>query len=612
MPFKIFMFGRSSTSNSKVGGQPYEKSIALEPPVKGSYPVAGNGPSLEHIQRGRARRDSIVESTAPSPNITRTCEDRPRTAPHNGYSGGGYTTSLDAMPDVKDGTFSLGGSPNFLRRSSVRSFNSRHELFLPEAQLPQLPRPVFSPIELDSPRIKPAQPRTRTSSQIVDDGAGKPVKKAVSLSRSLASPPPEQSLPLVPATRHKRSESQASHRSHVDLVDAHSSLHRSIKTSRQRAKAIGLRNFGEDVADRNIKGAGATHIDLCCSEFSYLKHMYVPTDGDAKEPHLVRVDSALGHVLGHDGGSRDDTHRPQAHNSKPLSLRSFAGSRPAHTYTQRDSVGSISSTRSDSCHVGVGIASFERQRAINLSAENQSHFHHNLQAGIPPARTLSLISQQTSTYGNRAIPVDSTISQIHTAPAAENLNRGRSRTVKAKSTNSRGPPVSFPSHLLHTVPGPKSSSSNTVEESNMATVSQSYVPAEGSSLKKPPTSYSAFPTGENHSSDLEHPIASLKISESQGKDMLVEGATEKPSLEGIVDLKDSVDTDVITTTLPGEYPRSTISRDSVMARRPFLSPLHYTTPHDILDQPSFPHANWPLSASVALPSAKSADSFIPK
>lgn len=81
--------------------------------------------------------------------------------------------------------------------------------------------------------------------------------------------------------------------------------------------------------------------------------------------------------------------------------------------------------------------------------------------------------------------------------------------------------------------------------------------------------------------------------------MMVEGSSQPISLDGIVDLTNTVDTDVTTRHLPGTFPRprSTYSRNSVISRAsassvPFLSPLH-VTPHSIVEPPSF-SPDWPL------------------
>jgi hypothetical protein len=98
------------------------------------------------------------------------------------------------------------------------------------------------------------------------------------------------------------------------------------------------------------------------------------------------------------------------------------------------------------------------------------------------------------------------------------------------------------------------------------------------------------------------------------KDYIVKGASEAPSLKGIVDLSNTVDTDVTTKTLPGTYipsipsislnsrPLSTFSRRSSKSiytthKTPFLSPLH-VSPHSIIEPPSFPPENWPLSSAA--------------
>ena len=129
-------------------------------------------------------------------------------------------------------------------------------------------------------------------------------------------------------------------------------------------------------------------------------------------------------------------------------------------------------------------------------------------------------------------------------------------------------------------------------------------------------SYSTFPNvsnrpGNNIQTDhTDHSVRSpytSKTNKRQG--MILENSSVPPNLDGVVDLSNTVDTDVITKTLPGTPPPplpsisekrprpvSVMSRTSTrsFSATPGLSPLH-SSPHDIELPVSFPPANWPLT-----------------
>jgi len=121
-------------------------------------------------------------------------------------------------------------------------------------------------------------------------------------------------------------------------------------------------------------------------------------------------------------------------------------------------------------------------------------------------------------------------------------------------------PVLPPAPLPHS-----SHSSNTSvtatgkgRERKMSTSSQNGItsPTNGTKSRNGSISYSAFPsTGRRESQTETNDFARSQPSSSvQTKQpMIVEGAKEPPSLKGVVDLSNTVDTDVTTKTLPGTY-----------------------------------------------------------
>jgi hypothetical protein len=96
---------------------------------------------------------------------------------------------------------------------------------------------------------------------------------------------------------------------------------------------------------------------------------------------------------------------------------------------------------------------------------------------------------------------------------------------------------------------------------------------------------------------------------SQNEKMIIERASQPPSLDGIVDLSNTVDTKIKTTQPLGTYlhPYSAHPRKSVISRTStttplFLSPLH-VTPNPIVEPTSFPPPSlWPSPKNLPVPS----------
>jgi len=601
---KSFFFGKSSSNgNANLRGQSYDSAIALDPPLKGSYPVAGNGPNvLEEIQRTRAKRLSTAASVAPAPSVSRRRDDtepRPRTAPHNGEPGGGIKNGGSHKRGRTMSGFSMKSPPSiFNRRSSVSSVRGRQSGRTTSEAPPPLPASIISsPTE-----IRTYQPTGSAAASIRNGFAGTP-----SIRNGFVSPPPPE--PFI--QQHSRTASHASHKSYVDLLDAHSNVNRTREASKHRAKASGVRNYGEDVADRNIAAFGDRadrdkdhRLDLNSPEFSYLKQVYSPKKRSARETHS-RVGSALGHVLGSEATS-DDTH------SRVTSIRSFSGPRPGSIYPPR-----IDSVRSHPTSINGRVGDDHSIRSNSLQQD------HRGRALSPLSSAPVSIIEESHVRDRRKSSVTST-QAIPTPPIPE---RGRARAATAISTESRKtqnpPPVLLPSSNMISTSHNKQSVGTASKQAIVSTNSRvkSASPTKsngGTSSRKRSASYSAFPSSRSdHRASPEQrrsntsPVQSNKSKKREA--MVVEGVSEPSSLEGVVDLKDSVDTDVTAKMLPGTYPHSTMFRNSVIFypssnySKPLLSPEHFS-PHSIIEPPSFPPANWPLTplSQVSFKSAHSA------
>ncbi|KAJ8131513.1 hypothetical protein O1611_g2111 [Lasiodiplodia mahajangana] len=188
----------------------YDTTVALSPPIRGTYPVLGNGNKiLEQFQKSHPNLATVPQSSTPAPSplvprvrgddLRNRGEERPRTAPS---SQAGETTGT----------------------SSLRS--------QPRSGLPAPPKKKYGPYKLPS--------KIATNVQ------------ASSLS---AKPAPSPGL-LSTYSDSIRSGESTRTKGYVDLLDAQSMIKPSDFYG--RVQATGARNYGEDVADRNIDDRSAT------------------------------------------------------------------------------------------------------------------------------------------------------------------------------------------------------------------------------------------------------------------------------------------------------------------------------------------------------------------
>lgn len=569
--------GRNSTSkksNPHLRGQSYDTTVALDPPLKGSYPVAGNGPNvLDEIQRARAKRDSNSGSIAAAvpPDISRRREDvpaRPQTAPGDGSAAdAGYTRGR---------TFSMRSRRTSIFSPSPRRRNSSQSV---SAEPPPLPKPTRE--------IQTYQP---TTGGIIPEGF------------------------TPPYVDHNRTSSHASRKSHVDLLYAHSNIVKSSrKQSQHRTKASGHRDYGEDVADRNISRHGErnereSRLDLNTPEFSYLKSVYSPKKGGAVgvEGSPSRAASALGHVLGNDTTNDDTTIRTSAPrtsqtHAKTASIRSTGSqSRPAVAFPpRRDSASArsfgTSRTHDDAPTTVSGTGAYDRRgRRLSPLSTTPSSINDEPPARDPRRHSVGNSTRAVSSPARGRTQFGLKEPPPVPPPATATVPRGASVSKQAPNTSTSRKPVAQRPRTMSAA----SQSTTTVTPT-----------ANGTGSKNGSVDYTAFPnTSKSQIPSKGQPNVANK------KDYIVKGASEPPSLKGVVDLTNTVDTDVTTKTLPGTYipsipsislnsrPLSTFSRRSSKSNytnhtTPFLSPLHIS-PHSIIEPPSFPPENWPLSSTA--------------
>lgn len=277
MGFLNFLSKKSEsdlTRHNSLKACAYDATVALVPPIRGTYPVLGNGSKiLEQYQKSHPNLTAVShnKTPTPSPSVPRLRSDgpssagadRPRTAP-SGQLGGTTT-----------------------------SFSTLHTQPMPS--LPSLP-------SLSSGRQKKFGPYRL------------PPKVATGIHVSSVPAQPARSPGLVSMySASVRSGESSKAKGYVDLLDAQSMIKPSDFYN--RIQATGARNYGEDVADRNMEEKNT-----------------IPDTPKEPEPPSNQVDAKWSSVVSKDVD--DDTEdepprRPKIRHSMSSGLRSKHGS--SHT-----------------------------------------------------------------------------------------------------------------------------------------------------------------------------------------------------------------------------------------------------------------------------------------
>ncbi|KAK6220208.1 hypothetical protein QIS74_05710 [Colletotrichum tabaci] len=219
---KFFSSKRLSDKPSNgIKVQAYDATTASLPPLLGTYPVAGNGPTnvFESLQRSHHKMSETnlslaagSDTAAPAPPVPRFRDasvERPSSAPGSAM--------FDASPSGRRGRDSSRGSPLSFRKSRVGSVPSTTSGLSP------------------TPKRKPNSP-------------------AVPFEGDPFRPP---AAPFSHSRHFSLQNTGMAARGFIDLLDAQSEIKPSGFQS--RVKASGVRDYGEDVADRNI---GENGVDL--------------------------------------------------------------------------------------------------------------------------------------------------------------------------------------------------------------------------------------------------------------------------------------------------------------------------------------------------------------
>ncbi|KAF3005457.1 hypothetical protein E8E14_006439 [Neopestalotiopsis sp. 37M] len=208
--------------------QPYNATVASLPPIRGTVPVAGNGPNnLETLQRTRPKAKDLPNppssASVASSSVLDDKLDRPRTAPSQDrqiWSSSRRTGSMKTNP------------------------------------VPALP-PVLPPLPLSS---KPPRPPYRLPDKPEPSPSASSFRsrapwKLLDKTDKVLPELPDLDKPLPSFAARRRSSSVNSIGSglgngYVDLLDAQAGI--APADFRKRVQANGVRDYGEDVADRNL------------------------------------------------------------------------------------------------------------------------------------------------------------------------------------------------------------------------------------------------------------------------------------------------------------------------------------------------------------------------
>ncbi|KAF4634072.1 hypothetical protein G7Y89_g4049 [Cudoniella acicularis] len=518
-------------NTNSLQSQSYEAAVALAPPVHGSYSIAGNGPSvLETIHRRQSNAGSIAANTSrqrDNPPEPVPIPPPPQTTPHDGTPGGGQSDGR-----TRSG-FSVKSPPSFFSSSRKNSISS-----------------IRNP-SLDTPRTDVSSPilPTESSASPTPRGRGR------GRERTANKPAGRDMIPegfTVPST-HNRSTSQVSRR-HIDLLDAHSNITTNSRAqSLHRAKASGVRNYGEDVADRNI-AANEHRLDLNAPEFSYLKHLYAShTNTSIPQPQSrkntgVAATGGQSHALASPIARRFPSHDTRSDDTRsPVTT----------TRTRHERSSSIRSATSQSRTPAFFPPRTDSATSQSYSANRGRHDDH------------SSVSNDSCGEIGRAISPTTT----EDAPPARNPRRPSISSTNTAQTSNRArpvagilknpPPVALPSAFQRvTSPTPSTESSKYSSSHSRQTSNTSVTRGSSLASRRRTTSMSSQSTatpshgrgGSKDNSISYTPSAGSSHSRQQSKanreSYIVQSSPNPIDLEGVVDLSNTVDTDMTKKALP--------------------------------------------------------------
>ncbi|KAF4336528.1 hypothetical protein FBEOM_9609 [Fusarium beomiforme] len=356
MGFFSSLFARKNGNRASLKGQAYNSTVASIPPIQGTYPVAGNGPNvLDQLQRA-ARKCSQAQLSSVSQDVDADADADPAAPPPMVPRFRGQSPSRPTTAPNQEN--SLSSRPLSLSRS-IRSSNSAWSV--PE---------------------RPTRGRER--------------------------PPPVPSIP----THHRRESSADSARdkrnSFIDILDAQGEF--KLSNFRSRVAASGAREYGEDVAERNI---GENGVDL---NSAAAKAFYRLSGGRELQPFEYEEEEddsapAPGVPHGDTGTIRGAWSRP----SSSTAWRSFSA-------TGNDLLRSSKSHRCETqSNLNPGLSMRDRRRSFNAFASPQEEPEPQPRKPRPTSLHPSLSSGLTYETSSSPPPV-----QRSRPKTSEGRSRGRS------------------------------------------------------------------------------------------------------------------------------------------------------------------------------------------
>lgn len=462
---KLFSGKSSSKAHDELPlkSQAYENVKARDAPVKISYPVAISSPGLvREVPRTKVPQNGGRLSTfAPAPSSfqferSNTYADRPSTAPHSGFA-----SSPQSAPYARTHSgFSMKSPPNFSRKGSIATLNSaetqsvraqspRNHLSRMEHQNIRIPTGAVEPQKVRSPLgvIEPLNFQTHHNINITINES-KPSRVENDLKHNQNQTAQTRSTPSA-STQNGSSKPPQNRNptAYVDLIDAASSIKPDYNKSRH--KATGKRDYGEDVADRNIADFGGSA--LTSPEYNYLPMIYGREKAKGKEQIHKREDnSAWGQGLGihqevDEKRSVTTTTRALSRYDESSALPEIPSINPDRNSRSKSSTppSGHDTTSSQPLRLSVNsVKSYTPSRAsdsirLRDSATSQPH--------IPTERTLSISSRNSGIdMAKAAIAASSPRNVRHSPPvsykppAPEFLSRGKTASIQSFPT----PPMS--------------------------------------------------------------------------------------------------------------------------------------------------------------------------
>lgn len=514
------LFSRKTSETHRDGqrikAQSYESTVASQPPVKGSRPIAGNGPY--HLENTGLLSQGLG---AEAPDVPRerkhSFAGRPLTAP----ARESQPAQFDSYRRTRSGFSS--GAPSFSRAS-----HPRH-------------------------------------------GTG-------------------QATPRVRTVRSISAFNSASHRSrknfaHIDILDAASQIKPSHRTHVQRVIASGIRDYGEDVADRNIAEYGGIEFepayddhdatpsndsgDDALEEFNELVEPLNRKESDARNgsirKHAPRADN---------DGVNEDTiplnqkfkyidsqmysqtgHGPINHTPPPsLNTHSRHNSGNSESYSNSMRGRSRSSASTDVAPADVPPSHSNVVKPPSIVTSGVSIRPSSSNKPVPSASTRNQpILKPTDSSREPLFPPHPVV-----APAIVSNRRG-SQESQSRAYNPAPIPTSrFSRHAMLPTPPMSPSYAGSPTTSIPRTSLDKGRPATRGHSRSGSASYSVFlPEGHGRNTKARSRAATISSDNSDATvrpngnrraDQAFEGSPEEPSSEAIVDMDDA---DVIKTQPEG-------------------------------------------------------------